>query len=231
MPRGTAACWGRTLALGWLATAALMLALVWIARATIGDESALFHQLLGHVPLSFHASIWAETPGNSIFLIPVVAVSAIVAVRHGRPLRALSLLAAFALIDTIVLLGWLSWDRPRPTLVLDGIAAPGFKSFPSGHVAQTIAVYGLLCAFWIEAATQRIERICAVLLCAVLVIVVGLARLVLGTHWPSDLLAGAVVGAAWLGAIVVALRRAEAHAADRSGVEPANARRPELHSP
>ena len=212
LPPGSGAAWGRALAWGWLLNAALMLALVAICRALITDETALFQQVLALVPLSFNAAIWIETPGNSVFLLPITLIATIIAVWWNAPLRALSLIAAFALIDTLVLLGWLGWDRPRPTLVYGGIAAPGFHAFPSGHVAQTIAVYGLLTYFWVATTRHRLERCCAIALCGVLISAVALARIRLGAHWPSDVLAGGLLGCGWLLALIWALRAGEARA-------------------
>jgi membrane-associated phospholipid phosphatase len=208
-PEGSRSRWLRALAIGWLLAAGLMLALVWICRALIQDETALLQQVLAILPMSFHAAIWIETPGNSVFLLPITLLAVIVAIWWRAPLHALSIAAAFALIDTLVLIGWLSWDRPRPTLVYDGIAAPGFHAFPSGHVAQTIAVYGLLTYFWVAASPKRLERLLAIGLCTLLVVVVALSRIRLGAHWPSDVVAGAILGGAWLTVLIVALRRAE----------------------
>jgi membrane-associated phospholipid phosphatase len=208
-----AACrsrWLRALASGWLLVAGLMLGLVWIGRGLIGDETALLQQVLAILPMSFHAAIWIETPGNSVFLLPITVLAVIVAIWWRAPLHALSIAASFALIDTLVLIGWLSWDRARPTLVYEGIAAPGFHAFPSGHVAQTIAVYGLLTYCWAAAASHRLERALAITLCTLLVVAVALSRIRLGAHWPSDVLAGALLGGAWLAVLIVALRRAEA---------------------
>ncbi len=209
LPRDAWRVWLSTLGLGWLLSACLMLGLVWVGRATIGDESDLLLRLVRASPLSFHAAIWVETPGNSIFLVPVMLVAATIAVWWNAPLHALSIMASFCMIDTLVLIGWLGWNRARPELIYEGIAAPGFNSFPSGHVAQTITVYGLLTYFWIVRTSQRGERYLALLLCVTLVVAVGLARLCLGAHWPSDLLAGAAIGSAWLATLIVALRRAE----------------------
>ena len=209
-PAGRRSTWLRTLAIGWALNAALMLAMVWLCRALIGDETALLQRVLEILPMSFHAAIWIETPGNSVFLLPITLLATIIAIWWGAPLRALSLAAAFVLIDTLVLIGWWVWDRPRPDLVYGGIAAPGFHAFPSGHVAQTIAVYGLLAYFWAASSARRLERALAITLCALLVVIVALSRIRLGAHWPSDVAAGALLGGAWLTALIVALRRAEA---------------------
>lgn len=215
LPPGAWQSWLRILVLGWVASAALVLLLVWLARALIDDETQLFQRVVALIPFSFNAAIWIETPGNSVFLIPVMLAAAVVATRRGLPLHALSIVAAFALIDTVILLGWLVWDRPRPTLVYDGIAAPGWHSFPSGHVAQTVSMYGLFGYFWMRASARRSEQIFVALLVALLIGGVSLSRLRLGAHWPSDVVAGGLIGASWLAVVIVALRRAEAmqHAA------------------
>lgn len=212
-PAGRRGTWLRALLIGWVLNAALMLAMVWLCRTLIGDETALLQRVLEVVPLSFHAAIWIETPGNSVFLLPITLLAVIVAIWWGAPLRALSIAAAFVLIDTLVLIGWWVWDRPRPDLVYGGIAAPGFHAFPSGHVAQTIAVYGLLTYFWVAASTRRLERALAITLCALLVVIVALSRIRLGAHWPSDVAAGALLGGAWLSVLIVALRRADSYRA------------------
>lgn len=210
LPPGAWQRWLRILVLGWAASVGLVLLLVWLARTLIADETQLFQRVVALIPFSFNAAIWIETPGNSVFLIPVMLAAAVVATRRGLPLHALSIVAAFALIDTVILLGWLVWDRPRPTLVYDGIAAPGWHSFPSGHVAQTVSMYGLFAYFWMRASTRRSEQLCVALLLALLIGAVSLSRLRLGAHWPSDVVAGGLIGAVWTLVIIAALRRAEA---------------------
>jgi undecaprenyl-diphosphatase len=102
------------------------------------------------------------------------------------------------------------WNRQRPKLIADGIAAPGLHSFPSGHVALMLSVYGMLAWLWWRASRSAAERVVIVVLLAALLGVTGWARVRLGAHWPSDILAGYAAGAAWLAAVLVAQRRAEA---------------------
>ncbi len=98
------------------------------------------------------------------------------------------------LINTVLKL---TFNRPRPDVFPWRTQHVGLASFPSGHAMTSIVVYGTL-AFLIArlAPSRRLKRLTWAL--AVLVIVlVGLSRLYLGVHYPSDVLAGFVIGGAW----------------------------------
>jgi len=160
-------------------------------------------------PISFQNAILVESPGNLAYLIPLVATAAVIAILKRRPVFAATLVASYLLVRVIVLVGWLTWDRPRPKIILDGVAAPPLHSFPSGHVALALSVYGLLAYVWWERSRSAIERTFIVILTLAWCLVVGTARVRLGTHWPSDVAGGAVLGLAWLPFAIAALRRAE----------------------
>ena len=91
--------------------------------------------------------------------------------------------------------------RPRPPVFrLD--PAPPTSSFPSGHTAAAVVVYGFLAfVIWRYMA----NRYLAAMLCALLIAVpvaVGLSRLYRGAHFPSDVIAGAVLGVVWLSFVI-----------------------------
>jgi len=88
-------------------------------------------------------------------------------------------------------------NRPRPAVVLMD-AAPPTSSFPSGHTAASVALYGAIAVLllWVYRRGPA-ARVAAVVLCCVPV-VVGLSRLYRGMHYPSDVLVGALGGGLWL---------------------------------
>lgn len=204
--------WWATLLVGLVPCAALVAALTLAARANVArlqpwDERGLRRVEAG--PMSFSNAILLESFGNLAYMVPLTLAAMVVAARYGRPLLAVSFPLAYVLQRPLVLLGWWIWERQRPTLIAGGIAAPGLHSFPSGHVALMLTTYGLLAYLWFRASRSAAERLLVVLLLAALLGVTGWARVRLGSHWPSDVLAGYAVGASWLTVVVLALRRAE----------------------
>lgn len=212
LPRAAFRRWLTTLGVGFVLSAALVSGITLIAKR---NAAALTewdtHQLrrVERGPISFSNAILLESFGNLAYMVPLTLAAAVVAARRGRPLLALSFPVAYVLMRPLVLLGWQIWNRQRPTLIADGIAAPGLHAFPSGHVALMLSVYGLLAWLWVRASRSVLERVVAVVLLAALLGVTGAARVRLGSHWPSDVLAGYTIGAAWVAAVILALQRAE----------------------
>jgi membrane-associated phospholipid phosphatase len=191
-------------------SAGLTLLARWAAPRWLQEwDAATLPVLIDRAPLSFSAAGLLETPGNLFGMILLVGMAVVLAIRAGRPLIVASMLSLYWLGTAVLWAGWLLWERGRPELVAGGIAAPGLHSFPSGHILHTVAVYGFLAYLWCRATTSWVERLVAVSLCIALCLAVALSRLVLGAHWPSDVLGGALIGALWLLVGVVALRRAE----------------------
>ena len=87
-------------------------------------------------------------------------------------------------------------DRPRPDLVSHLVAETSL-SFPSGHAMVSAVTYltlGSLAARFLPGRTTKIFVLCLAVLTTLLV---GVSRVYLGVHWPSDVLAGWCAGFAW----------------------------------
>lgn len=85
-------------------------------------------------------------------------------------------------------------DRPDAALhLVDAINA----SFPSGHAMLSAVVYLTLGALTARFAKTRRVKVFALAGAAVVALLVGMSRVYLGVHWPSDVLAGWSLGGAW----------------------------------
>lgn len=79
-------------------------------------------------------------------------------------------------------------------------------SFPSGHAMVSFSFYGLLAYLVWANFSGRILKLLAALFLAVLILAIGISRIYLGVHYPSDVLAGFSAGSFWLVACILGLR-------------------------
>jgi membrane-associated phospholipid phosphatase len=209
-----------TLTIGWAVAFALMLAMSFGLRAVYSPaiesaERAWIERVVEASPLDFGTAVFFESPGNGVILIPLVIVLAIAFARRRQPLLALSTLAACLMVAVVVGAGWLVWDRQRPNFLYEGLPDSSLSAFPSGHASMAIPTYGFLFYLWLRRSRSRAEQVFGVLLLLFLVALLALSRVVLSSHWPTDLVAGAVLGFFWLGVVIVSLRRGEARRWER----------------
>ncbi|OBH16590.1 phosphatase PAP2 family protein [Mycolicibacter sinensis] len=133
-------------------------------------------------------------------LLAMVAVVVEVVRRRLRP--ALFLLVAVELSGMLTVLAKGSVDRPRPVTAL---AAATSSSFPSGHALGVTVGVGALLILTLPLLRHR-ARLVAVGVGVLVVAAVGVARVALNVHHPSDVLAGWALGWAYLVVWAVLLR-------------------------
>jgi undecaprenyl-diphosphatase len=137
--------------------------------------------------------------GDAPIVYGMVGAASVLLVWRRRPYELLTLLIGTALVYAGVHITKDAVDRPR---VADPLVETMGSSFPSGHAAYAVAVYGLVA--WL--AYARGHRGLAGAL-ALPVMLMGPALALLGNHYPADILAGYALGLGWLLLVLVAAER------------------------
>jgi undecaprenyl-diphosphatase len=88
------------------------------------------------------------------------------------------------------------FQRPRPEIVPHVVYASS-TSFPSGHSMMSAVTYLTLAALLARSQERKRLKAYFLLLAALLTFMVGVSRVYLGVHWPTDVLAGWMAGAIW----------------------------------
>ena len=104
--------------------------------------------------------------------------------------------------------------RPRPSIV-PHLREAFSSSFPSGHAMQSAIIYLTLGAMLMRLAERRLTKIYCCTVAMGLTLLVGLSRVYLGVHYPTDVLAGWIVGLFWASLCWLI----EQHYAVRAGIE------------
>ncbi len=86
--------------------------------------------------------------------------------------------------------------RPRPALI-DHIVQVWSASFPSGHAANSAIIYLTVALLLMQIVESRSSRWYLITVAVLLVTAIGVSRVYLGVHWPSDVLAGWSFGTLW----------------------------------
>jgi undecaprenyl-diphosphatase len=141
------------------------------------------------------AMMVASFLGSAYFVIPLLALVAVLLLRRRRLAEALFLSTAYAGSGALNYLLKLVFHRMRPSLPWSP-GAPDF-SFPSGHAMNSFTFYvGLAVVVWL--VVGRRAGIAALAGGLLIVLLVGVSRVYLGYHYVSDVLGGYSAAVLWL---------------------------------
>lgn len=134
--------------------------------------------------------------GGFTLLTITVIVAALLLVFHNRRREAavFTLTVIAAQISSQALKAF--YDRPRPDIVTHGSQVYS-QSFPSGHSVMAAATFFTLATVLASVEARKRTKALIYALAAIFVIGVGISRVYLGVHWPTDVLGGWALGASW----------------------------------
>ncbi|MGE0725415.1 MAG: phosphatase PAP2 family protein [Alphaproteobacteria bacterium] len=129
--------------------------------------------------------------------IGITAAAYLAVLRRWR--RAALVLATVAGAVALGIALKLGIGRERPDLVAPLVDVRSL-SFPSGHALLAAVVYPTVGALLASARPERKARVFVMAVAILITVLVGLSRLYLGVHWPTDVIAGWLFGGAWAAA-------------------------------
>ncbi|MBN9621556.1 MAG: phosphatase PAP2 family protein [Actinobacteria bacterium] len=133
--------------------------------------------------------------GSGYWVTPVTVILCLALFRIGRRLdsvaMALSVIGASALSSADKLLV----GRPRPPV--EHLETVTTSSFPSGHSTSAGALYVALLLVFLRGRPRRPAAVAAGIAATLMMVGVALSRVYLGVHYPSDVIAGLLLGSGW----------------------------------
>lgn len=159
----------------------------------------------GVTPAIWSAAFNISRVGYAPIIVPVMLLFLAWWLIRRQGWKAALFLAAFAVLTVLDYAGKPFFDRPRPDLFPR--PAIGGASYPSGHALFAVGFYGVIAYLVLISATPLTRRIGWVVW-TLFAAAVGFSRLILGVHWPTDILAGYIAGGIVLLSIGTARRSA-----------------------
>lgn len=182
----------------------MVLALAVLLVGTVGPDTVIRDRLMTVAsPTVIAAMRVANVAGDWRFLLPATLLLLVVFARAREAWWIWSALMIAAPLAEGALK--IAVGRPRPE-------GPAF-GFPSGHATAAAAYFGavLYLSESLRPDVRRLVRVVAV----IMIVLVGIARVMLRAHWPSDVLGGFALGLALASAAAVLAARRDASAASR----------------
>jgi undecaprenyl-diphosphatase len=137
-------------------------------------------------------SALGSTAVMTLFTVVTVGYLALVSARVTALLVATSVITGAFFVQFLKA----GFGRLRPDVGFADLVATGL-SFPSGHASMSAIVFLTLGALIARSRSRVPERLYVLAAAALLALLVGISRVLLGVHWASDVLGGWAFGAAW----------------------------------
>ncbi len=162
-------------------------------------DEAVIRWMGSHQSPALDATVVEVTAlGTGTVVLMIVAVAALFLTLTQHKYSAILLLVATAgglVLNGVLKLGF---NRPRPDIFVHSVQTVS-SSFPSGHAMSSAIVYGTVAYLAARLDRRRWARWLVMLFAFVVIVLISLSRIYLGVHYPSDVVAGVIIGLAWAG--------------------------------
>lgn len=114
--------------------------------------------------------------------------------KHWKYVLQTTLVLALASVSNVILKRFI--DRARPSI--EHLVSVETLSYPSGHAMSAMAFYGFLIYLFTQFKMNNLLKFASITVLAILLISIGISRIYLGVHFPSDIAGGFIAGFIWV---------------------------------
>jgi undecaprenyl-diphosphatase len=184
-----------------------------LLRLDLNVSDAALRFAVAHASWRATMSVITHT-GDSAVLLPLALLALIVLLAH-RDRTAVAFLAGTAATATAVRFAILLLvHRPRP---VDRLTAASGFAYPSGHTTSSAVAAGIVIVLGWSMTSSRRSRIAMAAVAGGWAVLVGVSRVALVAHWPSDVVGGWLLAGTVTTAAALVLRRPGRRASDPGG--------------
>jgi len=206
---------GAALGLGVVAAAIALAVFIWLGyQIRMGGPPAfdlsVRNELRSLETPALNNLMWAASVfAAPVRLLPLSLVAATVFLLRGW--RRGALLALVTITGAVLLDVGLKalFARVRPQAFFEYYPTPTSFSFPSGHALVATCLFGGLAVLVTHRLRARVAQVLVWMGAVTLILLVGVSRIYLGVHYPTDVIGGFAVGVVWVTAVAVGDRLAE----------------------
>lgn len=129
-----------------------------------------------------------------LVVIGLCAFISLVVFKKWKYMVQITLVLFLSTLSNLVLKRFINRARPD----IEHLVTVETLSYPSGHAMAAMAFYGFLAYLFYKFKINIFIKVIAILTLAVLIISIGISRIYLGVHFPSDIAGGFIAGAIWV---------------------------------
>jgi membrane-associated phospholipid phosphatase len=212
---GTGPLVGAMLGIGLLAAAVALALFVWLGYQIRTGEPTGFDLAVRAWVRSLETTELSDVMwGASVYgaprrLLPLGLVAAAVFLVRGWRRGAVLVLVTLAGAGVLDLGLKELFARARPQAFFDYYPTPQSFSFPSGHALFAVCFLGGIAVLLSHRLRGRLAQILVWVIALVLIFLIGVSRVYLGVHYPTDVIGGFAVGIVWVASVALGDRLAE----------------------